>query len=167
MRLKLPWLGKHRIEIIERSKFLLRVYYQPAWKFNLLYLHPRYMETPEKRRKSRNAANTQHPQRYCPPSFLVNRMSLSDDRIELGVPARLNLLVLTVLTDIWKGNGRKKKKKEKKRLIIGCVRKNYFEWMEEKIKREKSIRYVSFGIVSPVRRNVGNLSLLSFAPRFV
>lgn len=116
MRLKLPWLGKHRIEIIERSKFLLRVYYQPAWKFNLLYLHPRYMETPEKRRKSRNAANTQHPQRYCPPSFLVNRMSLSDDRIELGVPARLNLLVLTVLTDIWKGNGRKKKKKEKKRL---------------------------------------------------
>lgn len=62
------------------------------------------METPEKRRKSRNAANTQHPQRYCPPSFLVNRMSLSDDRIELGVPARLNLLVLTVLTDIFESH---------------------------------------------------------------
>lgn len=28
-------------------------------------------------------------------------MSLSDDRIELGVPARLNLLVLTVLTEIY------------------------------------------------------------------
>lgn len=59
------------------------------------------METPEKRRKSKKAARTQHPQRYCPPSFLVKRMSLSDDRIELGVPARLNLLVLTVLTDIY------------------------------------------------------------------
>ncbi|KOC66591.1 hypothetical protein WH47_08984, partial [Habropoda laboriosa] len=67
------------------------------------YLQPRYMETPEKRRKSKNAANTQHPQRYCPPSFLVNRISLSDDRIELGVPARLNLLVLTVLTEICNG----------------------------------------------------------------
>lgn len=60
------------------------------------------METPENRRKSKNAANTQHPQRYCPPSFLVNRMSLSEDSIELGVPARLNLLVLTVLTEICK-----------------------------------------------------------------
>lgn len=67
----------------------------------LVYSQPRYMETPEKRRKSRKAARTQHPQRYWPPSFLVKRMSLSDDRIELGVPARLNLLVLTVLTEIY------------------------------------------------------------------
>jgi len=65
------------------------------------YLQPRYMETPEKRRKNKKAARTQHPQRYCPPSFLVKRMSLSDDKIELGVPARLNLLVLTVLTEIY------------------------------------------------------------------
>lgn len=36
-----------------------------------------------------------------PPSFLVKRMSLSEDRIELGVPARLNLRVLTVLTEIY------------------------------------------------------------------
>ncbi|KYN18704.1 hypothetical protein ALC57_08998 [Trachymyrmex cornetzi] len=60
------------------------------------------MEIPEKRRKNKKAARTQHPQRYCPPSFLVKRMSLSDDKIELGVPARLNLRVLTVLTEICK-----------------------------------------------------------------
>ncbi|EZA54104.1 hypothetical protein X777_05953, partial [Ooceraea biroi] len=66
------------------------------------YLQPRYMDTPEKRRKNKKAARTQHPQRYWPPSFLVKRMSLSDDRMELGVPARLNLLVLTVLTEICK-----------------------------------------------------------------
>lgn len=60
------------------------------------------METPEKSRKSKNAASTQQPQRYCPPSFLVNLISLSEDIIDDGVPALLKRLVLTVLTEIWK-----------------------------------------------------------------
>lgn len=34
-------------------------------------------------------------------------MSLSDDKIELGVPALLNFFVLNVLTEIW--NNEKKK----------------------------------------------------------
>jgi hypothetical protein len=60
------------------------------------------METPAKRRKSRKAASTQQPHLYWLPSFLVNRMSLSEERIELGVPALLKRLVLTVLTEICK-----------------------------------------------------------------
>lgn len=67
-----------------------------------MYSHPRYMETPAKRRKSRKAARTQQPHLYWLPSFRVNRMSLSEERIELGVPARLKRLVLTVLTEICK-----------------------------------------------------------------
>lgn len=80
---------------------LLPVDFHIVCAVSTAYLQPRYMETPEKRRKNKKAARTQHPQRYCPPSFLVKRMSLSDDRIELGVPARLNLRVLTVLTEIY------------------------------------------------------------------
>lgn len=73
------------------------------------------MDTPENKRKNKKAARTQHPQRYWPPSFLVKRISLSDDRIELGVPARLNLLVLTVLTEIYE---KEKGKKEESYFII-------------------------------------------------
>ena len=65
----------------------------------------------------------QQPQRYCRPSFRVNRISLSDDRIDDGVSARVSTRVDTVDTDTWN----KKNKRVRQRAQLVCSFKRAVE----------------------------------------